>query len=380
MKRLLSDQSLSNNNRALLHFSLATVMDRRGLYSQAAAHRRSRQLSAIRRQVRRAPILIPDQHARFIDQIIACFNPDFLARGTGWGSSDPRPIFVIGFPRSGTTLLEQILASHPRIHSGELSDLQRIFKALPQPGRPPLQRPVQEALSLLGPAATQAAAQALPRTPGRPGRRDGRSCRRQDAGEPLPPRPDRPLIPPGEDRHFLAEILATSRSLAGRPVSASAWNNDWDHNRAATGRLSAHGLSSTWKEVRPIPWLEIPYEDVVADLEHHARLLIDFVGLEWHPACLEFYSNRHVVRTPSHAQVRQPIHSRSVARWRHYEQSLQPLLPSLRAPWSRLEDVRLIVLASRVEGEGPWLIISSLGLTKAKTPVIRREFCSTKAG
>jgi hypothetical protein len=105
------------------------------------------------------------------------------------------------------------------------------------------------------------------------------------------------------------------------------WNNNCDHiarRLADYRRVVLH-----WENVQPIPGLDFPYEDVAADIDHHARRLIDFVGLEWHPGCLEFHTNRRVVRTPSHAQVRQPIHARSVGRWRHYGESLQPLLQAL---------------------------------------------------
>ena len=101
------------------------------------------------------------------------------------------------------------------------------------------------------------------------------------------------------------------------------WNNDWDHiarRLADYQRILAH-----WERVRPLPCLDLIYEDMVADLEHHARLLIDFVGLDWDPACLEFHSNPRAVRTPSLAQVRQPIHSRSSGRWRNYEPYVRPL-------------------------------------------------------
>jgi hypothetical protein len=101
------------------------------------------------------------------------------------------------------------------------------------------------------------------------------------------------------------------------------WNNDWDH--IARRLVDYQRILLRWREVQPIPWLDFQYEDVVVDIEHHARRLIEFVGLEWHPACLEFHSNRRVVRTPSHAQVRHPVHARSVARWRLYEETLQPM-------------------------------------------------------
>jgi hypothetical protein len=81
-----------------------------------------------------------------------------------------------------------------------------------------------------------------------------------------------------------------------------------------------------WRQTRPIECLELRYEELVADLEKQSRRLIAFVGLEWEPACLEFHLSKRVVRTPSLVQVREPIHSQSVGRWKNYEATLQPLL------------------------------------------------------
>jgi len=85
-------------------------------------------------------------------------------------------------------------------------------------------------------------------------------------------------------------------------------------------RIVAH-----WRETPALEWLDVRYEGLVGDLEGHARRLSDFVGLEWDPACLEFHSTKRVVRTPSLLQVRQPIHSQAIGRWKKYEPSLQPL-------------------------------------------------------
>jgi hypothetical protein len=82
-----------------------------------------------------------------------------------------------------------------------------------------------------------------------------------------------------------------------------------------------------WRRVLPVPVLEVDYEETVADLEGVARRLVAWCGLEWEPACLEFHKNKRPVRTASVAQVRQPLYTRSVARWKHYE----PLLGGLFA-------------------------------------------------
>ena len=85
-----------------------------------------------------------------------------------------------------------------------------------------------------------------------------------------------------------------------------------------------------WRKALPVPLLEADYEETVADLEGAARRLVAWCGLEWEPACLAFYETRRQVSTASASQVRQPIYSRSVGRWRNYEDALGPLFARLQ--------------------------------------------------
>jgi Sulfotransferase family len=106
-------------------------------------------------------------------------------------------------------------------------------------------------------------------------------------------------------------------------LPAVPWSSDWDHIArffADFQRLVAH-----WEDTRPLEWLDLDYESLVADLEGQSRRLIEFLGLDWDPACLSFHKNRRVVRTPSLVQVRQPVYSDSVGIWRKYEPYLGPL-------------------------------------------------------
>ena len=133
METLALDESLSNDDRALLHFGLAMAQDRRGLYERAAASLETANAHQSTGKFMRGIAYNPDQHSEFIDRIISIVTPEFLARGSDWGEPDTRPVFVVGFPRSGTTLTEQVLASHPQIKgAGELFDLSVVFQALPQ--------------------------------------------------------------------------------------------------------------------------------------------------------------------------------------------------------------------------------------------------------
>ena len=336
MERLVPDESLSNDDRALLHFGVAAVLDRRGHYSQAAAQLEIANLQQSGGKFARGVVYDPDQHSEFIDRIITHFTPEFLARGRGWGELDTRPVFVVGFPRSGTTLTEQILASHPLVSgAGELHDLHRVYQSLPEiVGDSTRDR--FEALNLLGPNSAKAAAR-----------------RYLDKLHTVAPAGASRVVDKMPDNvNYLgliallfprAKVIICRRDPRDIAVScwqtgfrSCPWNNDCDHiarRLADYQRIVAH-----WERVRPLPCLDLQYEEMVADLERHARLLIDFVGLDWEPSCLEFHSNSRVVRTPSLAQVRQPIHSRSAGRWRNYEPHLQPLFQALDRHGVKLSD------------------------------------------
>ena len=106
-------------------------------------------------------------------------------------------------------------------------------------------------------------------------------------------------------------------------LPTTPWSSDWNHVAqlfADNQRLMEH-----WRQARPLEWLDLDYEELVGDLEGQSRRLIEFLGLEWDPACLSFHLNRRVVRTPSLVQVRQPVYADSVGIWRKYEPYLAPL-------------------------------------------------------
>jgi len=324
---LLNHKYVSPVVRAGLHFGLGAVLDARGLHARAATcFDIANQLQSTFR-VAKGQSYDPDRHSRFIDRMITTFTPEFLDARRGWGDPDLRPVFVVGMPRSGTTLVEQVLASHPQVHgAGELPDVHNIFQTLPEVVGQST-GDAFDAMDALSPDSAKKAAM--------------RYIERLDS---LAPASTVRVVDKMPDNIRLlgliavlwpsARVIVCNRDLRDIAVSCRQtdfvsikWNNDWEHiarRFADHRRIVAH-----WRPIQPIEWLEVRYEDMVADLESHARRLIDFLGLDWDPACLEFYSNRRVVRTASQVQVRQPIYSHSVGRWRNYESMLQPLFQSL---------------------------------------------------
>ena len=323
MRRLIDQKDLRERVRAGLHFSLAAVLHARARYAEAAAHLESANLFQTSDAEARGQTYDASQHSRFIDRLIATFPLDRQLNGREWGEPDPRPVFIVGLPRSGTTLVEQILASHPDVHgAGELPDVRLIFQSLPQIVGRPWVDPCS-ALHALDPAAARTAAR-----------------RYVDRLESMMPGPAARVVDKMPDNiHFLglialfwptARVIICSRDL--RDVAISCWQTGfatirWANHADCIARRFAdyQRLLWHWRCTRPLEWLDLSYEDVVHDVEGQARRLIGFLGLDWNPACLAFHTNRRVVRTASLHEVRQPIHAHSVGRWRNYE-ALVPCL------------------------------------------------------
>jgi tetratricopeptide (TPR) repeat protein len=333
---LLDYKYLSPGVRAGLHFGLGAVMDARGLHARAALCFDIANKLQCSARAAKGQSYDPDRHSRATDRIIATFTPEFLNDRRGWGDPDPRPVFVVGLPRSGTTLVEQVLASHPQVQgAGELQDVHNIFQTLPElVGQSA--GDMFDALHALTPESARKAAR--------------RYVERLDALAPA--RAVRVVDKMPDNIRLIgliallwpnAKVIVCDRDPRDVAVSCRQtdfvsirWTNDWEHiarRFAEHRRIVAH-----WRQTQPIRWLDVRYEDLVGDLEGHARRLIDFLGLDWDPACLEFYSTRRVVRTASQMQVRQPIYSHSVGRWKNYESMLRPLFQSLERLGVDLDD------------------------------------------
>jgi tetratricopeptide (TPR) repeat protein len=321
-QQLLLDASLTREQLAALHFGLAQVFDARGAYAEAAEH------SSVANALRLTQWKIagqeydPQAHSAFVNRIIAEFTPEFFVRVGDFGMQSERPVFLVGLPRSGTTLVEQILASHSQVFTvGELPLARDAFAAACESGKnPEMQRSGLDRDS-------------IQRLAGR--HLEELERRNTTALRVVDKMPDNYLY-----LGFLTALFPRARFIHCRrdlrDVAVSCWMSNFRAIRWAStpGALAARfrdyqRLMDRWREVLPTPILEISYEETVADLETVARKLVAWCDLEWEPGCLEFHRGKRAVRTASAVQVRQPLYTTSVGRWKHYEQFLATLFSAI---------------------------------------------------
>jgi tetratricopeptide (TPR) repeat protein len=322
MRRLLADPDLHGDRRAALHFGLAQVLDARGAYDDAAESLQEANALALATLRKRGQGYDPAVHARFVGGMIAVCSQDFFERAGGFGVNSERPIFIVGLPRSGTTLIEQILASHSQVFgAGELPCGRDDFEALaPENDR------ALEALARLDSAtarriATRHLERLLELNTDRPRLADKMPDNYLYLGLLAV------LFPRAKFVHCRRDLLDNAVSCWMTNFRSIRWANDPEHiaeRFAEYRRIMEH-----WQRVLPVRLLDVEYEESVADLEGVARRLVDWCGLDWQPGCLAFHEGKRPVRTASVSQVRQPIYQRSLARWRHYEKSLGPLFDRL---------------------------------------------------
>ncbi len=318
LEAVLKNRGRSVSDRISAGFALGMLLDNADRCDEAfpcfaeanALHRQQRaeagerfDIEALRRQV---------------DDLIELATPDFFSAAAPWGNPSQAPVFIVGMPRSGTSLVEQIAASHSRVFgAGELHVLGEIWDTLSRHNR---DRPVEQwdaafarrladrhlgYLKALGDGAVR-------------------------------------IIDKMPDNIFFlwliaalspsARIILCRRDL--RDVCLSCYFHHFTEGHLYAYDLADCGaralevgrLATHWLRVLPLEILVIDYEELVSDLEGESRRLIGFLGLEWEPACLDFYRTERPVLTASAWQVRQPLYRRSIGRWRHYEPHLAALL------------------------------------------------------
>jgi tetratricopeptide (TPR) repeat protein len=250
----------------------------------------------------------------FIDESIRVYSRDAISNIGAAGSTSAKPVFVVGMPRSGTSLAEQIIASHPAAFgAGELDfwaalsakDRGQAQRILDEPAR---SKVAEEYLGILG-AFSGSASRVVDKAP----------SNSDILGLIYSVFPNARVIYLQRDPIDTCLSCYFQQFLTGMNFSFDL--SDLVHYYREHQRLMAH-----WRAVLPPGFmLDVPYEELVADQESWSRKMLDFIGLEWDPRVLEFHTSERQVTTASAWQVRQQVYQSSLARWRNYEKFIGPL-------------------------------------------------------
>jgi tetratricopeptide (TPR) repeat protein len=320
MESILASGRRSAGDASRLHFLLAALFDRQGDRDRAFSHyRQGNDLKSLDFRQRNLAF-DREAHRRLIDNIIATFDHRFFERVRSFGSPTHLPVFIVGMPRTGSTLVAQILSSHPRITAaGERQDLAEIVTARsPYPGW----------MSGLDQATAQVlAADYLDRLS-----RFGPQAARM-----IDKMPHNYLHLGSIAALFPnAYIIHCRRDVMDVCLSCYFQNFSWVSYATSLEDLGFYyrqyeRLMQHWREVLPLPICEVDYEDLVHDPQRVSRDIIAFCGIKWSDRCLAFHENTRAVQTASKLQVRRPLYTTSIARWKRYESQLLPLKEALAA-------------------------------------------------
>jgi tetratricopeptide (TPR) repeat protein len=331
MEKLVQDQNgLREQDRIDLDFALGKACADIGQHARSFEY-------LLRGNARKRKLLIYDEGAALgeLERIARVFDAKRVRKGKRLGNPSYRPVFIVGMPRSGTSLIEQILASHPRVFgAGELAAFQNVVAGLQRGDYGALPFPElilnlpghrfrelgQRYLEVVMPLA-QAAARITDKMPGN----------FRFAGLIHLALPNARII------HVQRDPIDTCLSCFS--IQFTAGGSEYSYDLGELGRCyrAYATLMAHWRNVLPAGvMIDVQYEDLVDNPGREARRLLAHCGLEWDERCLSFTGTARPVRTASAAQVRRPIFQSSVGRWRPDTALLQPLLDGLNAPNSPL--------------------------------------------
>jgi tetratricopeptide (TPR) repeat protein len=319
IEAMLARPDISDDDRHQFHHALGKMCNDARRYDEAMAHfRKAKEISG-----RRFNIV---QYRKAIDTISGLFTPLFFHERKDFGDPSELPVFIVGMPRSGTTLTEQIAASHPEVHgAGELSDLRQIASML--------------GFTYAHPENFVAGVKAM--TPEQSRDIAGQYLRRLRKQSVSALRITDKMPHNFEMLGLIALLFPKARIVHCRrdaiDTCVSCFMNQFSETHGYNADLTNVGLyyreydrlMRHWRRVLPLPILEYSYEELTEAQEPSSRRLIAHLGLEWNDACLDYHETDRTVGTLSRWQVRQPIYRSSVKRWANYEAHLEPLFTAL---------------------------------------------------
>ena len=311
---------LTQRRRSIGLFTLAKLYERRNDHDAAFQF-----CAAANDVLKPLRSLDREEMARFVESLIEGFTVETFEHFRGAGLPSDRPVFIVGMPRSGTTLVETIVSSHSRVFAGgEIRKLPELATELRGSGSEALSYPRDAAkldpgqlaeigqlyLTHLGTLAPSAAERVTDKQP----------ANFFHLGLIAVLFPNAVIVSCRRD--VMDTCLSCYFQYFDEPGTIS-YTSDLEDLGFFYGQYKR--IMDHWRTVLPTPILDVDYEEVVRDQERTSRRILEFVGLDWEQSCLDFHDNRRGVRTVSMWQVRQPIYTSSVGKWRRYEKHLDPL-------------------------------------------------------
>lgn len=317
MEELLNSPDIEEQYKLYLYFSLSKA------YNDFKDFKQSFEYLKEGSRIKRAGFEydIKDDIKKFND-IKSIFSKEYFEKNKNVGFKDESMIFIIGMPRSGTSLVDQILSSHKLIEGvGELDTMKHIINSREYPYN--FENYSGHIFEELGYNFIQAINTIGVKEP-----------------KIIDKMPDnfrllgvlQLLLPRSKIIHCKRNPIDTCLSIYTNHFNGIQ-NFSYDQVELGTYYKLYQDLMEHWKQVMPYPenFIEVQYEDVVADQEGQSRRLLDFLGMPWDDKCLEFYKTERSVKTASADQVRKPIYTSSVEKWKQYEELLQPLIKTLES-------------------------------------------------
>lgn len=325
MQGLIDSNSLSGDNLSHLSFALGKALEDKQDYDSAFE-----QYNLANRFYKKKHNYNPSETSVAVERQKSVFTKEFLASHAGAGSLAQDPIFIVGLPRSGSTLLEQILASHSQVDATmELAEITAMVRSLNKAEHPEEMRGYPEIVTkLTNEELKNFGDEYIKRT----------QIYRKGAQYFIDKTPHNFL-----HIGLILSILPNAKIIDARrdPMACgfSIYKQQFARGHRFSNDLNDIGLyyqeylslMDHWHQVLPNKILTVNYESVVSDFENQVRQLLNFCGLDFEENCLSFYKSKRAVATVSSEQVRQPIYNSALEQWKKFEKHLDPLKNSLNA-------------------------------------------------
>jgi tetratricopeptide (TPR) repeat protein len=330
MQALLKGDGGDDADQAQLHFALGRAFEHRKNYAEAFDHYATG--NKRRRKIISFDIAVFENKTR---RVAACFDREFFAERTRAGFLDPAPIFVVGLPRSGSTLVEQILASHSSVEGTfELPNVLTIVREFDHAD--PAHDAYPEAVRAVPPERFASLGrryieETAPIRSGRPRFIDKMPNNFSHVGLIHTMLPNAIIV--DVRRHPMDSCFSTYKQHFAEGQSFSYDLDDLGRYFRCYMSLMDH-----WDEVLPGKVLHLQYEELVRDPKTNIHRLLTHCGLDFEPACLAFHETKRPVRTASAEQVRQPLYASGIGYWKHFESQLEPLRRALGDSLERFAD------------------------------------------